>query len=296
MNSCEKRDGVRANFLHFFGLPSACRCHPLFLFARHHLNTCEVPPNNHSVAPQSNLYMPNDALRKRGRDPVEGRTRRTVGQSRSARFSNFILWRGSSLTRLPCCLGRPKPKSRKPSARSNGVLGKKCCGKQRYERLLRAAGNEGSGQWRSNSKTTTQFLAFSRSKRGGTDFSQGWARISHPDVAKDKSVAEEKFKEINEAYEVLSDPEKRKKYDTLGQKWKFHFDGTGFSDFSEQFFVGGRGFGEFEDPFGRGGIGCHSRGESFGEVKHHGCVGTLKPPDACDVWFIVYNVHKFMLR
>src|SRR5689334_1399542 len=45
------------------------------------------------------------------------------------------------------------------------------------------------------------------------------ARQYHPDVAKNKAQAEEKFKEINEAYEVLSDPEKRKKYDTLGANW-----------------------------------------------------------------------------
>src|SRR5947208_16701664 len=45
------------------------------------------------------------------------------------------------------------------------------------------------------------------------------ARKYHPDVAKDKKIAEEKFKEINEAYEVLSDPEKRKKYDQLGADW-----------------------------------------------------------------------------
>ena len=46
------------------------------------------------------------------------------------------------------------------------------------------------------------------------------ARQYHPDVAKDKKVAEEKFKEINEAYEVLGNPENRKKYDTLGANWK----------------------------------------------------------------------------
>src|SRR5712664_1808975 len=46
------------------------------------------------------------------------------------------------------------------------------------------------------------------------------ARQYHPDVAKDKKSAEEKFKEINEAYEVLGDPEKRKQYDELGANWK----------------------------------------------------------------------------
>ena len=103
------------------------------------------------------------------------------------------------------------------------------------------------------------------------------AREFHPDVAKDKKRAEEKFKEINEAYEVLSDPAKRKKYDELGANWKsgaefrpppghdgfpsgqgfrgrgqggedaeFQFGGTGFSDFFEQIFgarMRGGGFG-----------------------------------------------------
>src|SRR3974377_2530714 len=45
------------------------------------------------------------------------------------------------------------------------------------------------------------------------------ARQYHPDVAKNKKQAEEKFKDINEAYEVLGDPAKRKKYDELGANW-----------------------------------------------------------------------------
>jgi curved DNA-binding protein len=80
------------------------------------------------------------------------------------------------------------------------------------------------------------------------------ARKYHPDIAKDKSGSEIKFKEINEANEVLSDPDKRRKYDELGADWnrpdgfggreeggsEYHFEGTGFSDFFEQFF-GSRG-------------------------------------------------------
>src|SRR5271166_1418259 len=46
------------------------------------------------------------------------------------------------------------------------------------------------------------------------------ARKYHPDVAKDKKTAEEKFKEINEANEVLSHPESRRKFDELGANWK----------------------------------------------------------------------------
>ena len=116
------------------------------------------------------------------------------------------------------------------------------------------------------------------------------AREFHPDVAKDKKRAEEKFKEINEAYEVLSDKDKRQKYDELGADWKsgsefrpppgygggfggaqgfrgghaggFEFGGTGFSDFFEQVFGAQRraagGFG------GRGGQGGFAE-EEFAE-------------------------------
>lgn len=99
------------------------------------------------------------------------------------------------------------------------------------------------------------------------------ARKYHPDVAKDKKAAEEKFKEINEANEVLGDPEKRRQYDELGTGWQqggagprqggaaageeFHFGGsTGFSDFFEQFFGGRSGRGHaasYDDLFRRAG-------------------------------------------
>lgn len=74
------------------------------------------------------------------------------------------------------------------------------------------------------------------------------AKTYHPDLHPNDKEAEEKFKEINEAYEVLSDKSKREQYDMYGNIDDFDMDFDGFSAFKNMFRGGFEGFGRNREP------------------------------------------------
>ncbi|MFH2059465.1 MAG: J domain-containing protein [Pseudomonadota bacterium] len=113
------------------------------------------------------------------------------------------------------------------------------------------------------------------------------ARKCHPDVNQNDSAAAQKFSDLNEAYEVLSDPEKREKYDQLGSQWQSHQRNDGRpedfnwgnqqstsaqghtyktvdpKDFEELFGTAGGYSDFFENLFGRGNQGQADKDQQF---------------------------------
>lgn len=140
-----------------------------------------------------------------------------------------------------------------------------------------------AGQTTMNYKDYYQILGVSKSADEG-EIKKAYRKLArqyHPDVNPGDKQAEQRFKEISEAYAVLSDAEKRKKYDRFGAQWQqYERAGVNPDDF------GGFGFGngggqsrtmspeEFEQMFGRGGAGAGGFSDFFESLFGGGAPGT----------------------
>jgi len=123
------------------------------------------------------------------------------------------------------------------------------------------------------------------------------ARKYHPDICK-KPECEEKFKEINTAYEILGDEEKRKQYDMMGDNM---FNGQNFQDFYRQHKdidlddilsqIFGGGFGQSRRSSGFGGFGFDGFGGGFGGMPDLNVNAKIQIPFDLAVKGGVYTIN-----
>ena len=125
----------------------------------------------------------------------------------------------------------------------------------------------------------------------------------HPDKNPDDKKGEEKFKEINEPYEVVSDPEKRKKYDRFGENWnrmdESQFDSRGRSRGSSR--PSGQHYqyyeGDFRDAFGEGADYSDLFSSFFREGSGAGPGGKMKGQDMHgEITATIEEAHKGTAR